>query len=144
MENEFYTPSNTGWDRAVAGVRRAWVWLAASTSDGDALRGYTAGVPTSRAPAAPADPQSWARHTLTADEVAAVPDQPGVYVLLGSRSVVNYVGVSGSLRERLCTHIAEGRVPAGSFAYFVTASLAEAGRIEGRLIEEAEPRYNAS
>lgn len=101
-------------------------------------------MPSPRHAAAPSDPRLWLRHPFTAEQVAQVPEKPGVYVFFGSRSVMNYVGVSGSLRTRLQSQLADGNVPAAAFAYLVTGGLDEAGKIEGALIADAEPRYNAS
>lgn len=78
-------------------------------------------------------------------DVSLVPRKPGVYLLIGSRGIVNYVGKSDAdlhaeLREMLRT----GRVPASKFQYEVIQDAGSRSTKKLELLNEHAPRYNAA
>lgn len=82
---------------------------------------------------------------LQPQNVSQVPTQPGVYVLLGTRGIVNYVGQSGTdLRARLQDVLMTGRVPASKFQYEVIRDASKRHAREQELLREHMPRYNAA
>jgi excinuclease UvrABC nuclease subunit len=81
---------------------------------------------------------------LNAQNVSQVPAQPGVYVLIGTRGIVNYVGSGTDLRARLLDVLSTGRVPATRFQYEVIHDASKRAATEQSLVQEHMPRYNAA
>ncbi len=87
------------------------------------------------------------------DRLAAVPKQPGVYLMRGQRNQVLYVGKSASLRNRLRSYFgSKAGLTAKTrdlvsrirdFEYIVTESEQEALLLENSLIKQHKPRFNA-
>ena len=82
------------------------------------------------------------RRKLTPGNVAAVPKGPGVYVLLGARGSVVYVGKARSLHARLSEQLDTGRFPAVWFSYIPTTTEAKATQLERILLARWQPRFN--
>ena len=94
--------------------------------------------------------------TLSAlrERVAALPDQPGVYLFKGADGQLLYVGKALSLRKRVASYF--HRTPALSprisqmmkqvrdLDIHPTSSEAEALLLEARFIKEHKPRYNVA
>lgn len=82
---------------------------------------------------------------LQAQNVSRVPTQPGVYVLIGTRGIVNYVGqTDADLRAQLLEVLSTGRVPASKFQYEVIRDASKRSAAEQALLQEHLPRYNAA
>ena len=88
-----------------------------------------------------------------AGRLAALPTQPGVYLMKGADASVLYVGKAASLRSRVRSYF---QTPAGKepkiqvlvqriadFEYIVTESVQEALLLENLLIKQHKPFYNA-
>ncbi|NUP99304.1 MAG: excinuclease ABC subunit C, partial [Armatimonadetes bacterium] len=85
-------------------------------------------------------------------DLKALPQQPGVYLMKDARGSVLYVGKAGSLRNRVRSYFQPGadhtrrirdlvqRVAEVDFK--VTATEVEALILEANLIQEHQPRYN--
>jgi len=83
---------------------------------------------------------------------AAVPTDPGVYLLKGTNDRIIYVGKARNLRNRLRAYTGTGeaadakveilRSKLAGFDYIVTDSETEALILESNLIKEHHPRYN--
>jgi len=89
-----------------------------------------------------------------ARRVAALPDQPGVYLFTDARGQLLYVGKAVSLRKRVASYFQRPTALSPRIATMVravsdlevrpTASEAEALLLESRLIKEQKPRYNVA
>ncbi len=87
------------------------------------------------------------------DRLAALPTQPGVYMMRGAGDQVLYVGKSASLRNRVRSYFgARTGMPTRTrelvshikdFEYIVTESEQEALLLENSLIKQHKPRFNA-
>jgi excinuclease ABC subunit C len=84
-------------------------------------------------------------------QIARLPQQPGVYVFLGSAGETLYVGKARVLRERVRSYLAAwGTSPridallrdASALDAIVTDSVVEALALENRLIKQRNPRFN--
>ncbi len=86
------------------------------------------------------------------DKLNNLPHQPGVYLLLGARGNVIYVGKARDLRARVPAHLSAQadasprskalRRAARDVEYMVTGSDVEALILEANLIKLHQPRYN--
>ena len=86
--------------------------------------------------------------------IAALPDQPGVYLFRDARGELLYVGKAVSLRRRVSSYLRRPQALAPRIAQMMgrvarievrrTASEAEALLLEARLIKEHKPRYNVT
>src|ERR1043165_9291976 len=85
------------------------------------------------------------------NQIARLPEQPGVYVFLGAAGETLYVGKARVLRDRVRSYLgAEGLSPrhdallgaAASLEVIVTDSVVEALALENRLIKQRNPRFN--
>lgn len=85
------------------------------------------------------------------EQLAAVPESPGVYLWKDAAGHVLYVGKAKRLRRRMQQYVAlhdeRPMVPelmsrAASFDYMVTASEVESLILEANLIKQFRPRYN--
>jgi excinuclease ABC subunit C len=87
-----------------------------------------------------------------AEQLARVPDRPGVYLFRDSKGQVVYVGKAASLRGRVRSYFQEarGRDPktdalvaqVGDLEYIVTDNELEAFILESNLVKKHRPRYN--
>ncbi|HID09655.1 TPA: excinuclease ABC subunit C, partial [Candidatus Micrarchaeota archaeon] len=85
-----------------------------------------------------------------AKKLASLPDSPGVYLFLGERGEVIYVGKSVSLRSRVRSYFQGSASPkareiaaeAADLEYIVTNNEAEALILEDALIKKHRPRFN--
>jgi excinuclease ABC subunit C len=87
-----------------------------------------------------------------ADQLARVPDRPGVYLFRDGKRQVIYVGKAASLRSRVRSYFQEarGRDPktdalvaqVGDLEYIVTDNELEAFILESNLVKKHRPRYN--
>jgi excinuclease ABC subunit C len=84
-------------------------------------------------------------------QIARLPEQPGVYLLLGAAGETLYVGKARVLRDRLRTYLAASDVSPRleallrdvvSLEVIVTDSVVEALALENRLIKQRYPRFN--
>ncbi|MEO8480901.1 MAG: excinuclease ABC subunit UvrC [Acidobacteriota bacterium] len=84
-------------------------------------------------------------------QIGRLPQQPGVYVFLGTAGETLYVGKARVLRERVRSYLAAwGNSPrtdallrdASALDVIVTDSVVEALALENRLIKQRNPRYN--
>ncbi len=84
-------------------------------------------------------------------QIGRLPQQPGVYVFLGTAGDTLYVGKARVLRERVRSYLAAwGNSPridallreATALDVIVTDSVVEALALENRLIKQRNPRYN--
>jgi excinuclease ABC subunit C len=84
-------------------------------------------------------------------QIGRLPQQPGVYVFLGTSGDTLYVGKARVLRERVRSYLAAwGNSPridallreASALDVIVTDSVVEALALENRLIKQRNPRYN--
>ncbi|MCC7044433.1 MAG: excinuclease ABC subunit UvrC [Acidobacteria bacterium] len=84
-------------------------------------------------------------------QMARLPEQPGVYLFLGSGGETLYVGKARVLRDRVRSYLAaRGNSPridallrdATSLEVIVTDSVVEALALENRLIKQRNPRFN--
>jgi excinuclease ABC subunit C len=84
-------------------------------------------------------------------QIGRLPEQPGVYIFLGSGGETLYVGKARVLRDRVRNYLgAAGLNPrtdallreAASLEVTVTDSVVEALALENRLIKQRSPRYN--
>src|ERR1051326_2588662 len=84
-------------------------------------------------------------------QIARLPEQPGVYLFLGSGGDTLYVGKPRVLRDRVRNYLgAAGVSPrtdallrdAAALEVIVTDSVVEALALENRLIKQRSPRYN--
>src|SRR5262245_17966631 len=85
------------------------------------------------------------------DQIARLPEQPGVYLYFNSAGETIYVGKARSLRDRTRTYLgAYGGDPktdalldeAARLEVIVTDSVVEALALENNLIKQRQPRYN--
>ena len=85
------------------------------------------------------------------EQLAAVPEAPGVYLWKDAGGAVLYVGKAKRLRRRMQQYVAlhderpmvpELMARAASFDYMVTASEVESLILEANLIKQFRPRYN--
>ena len=85
------------------------------------------------------------------EQLAGVPDEPGVYLWKDAEGAVLYVGKAKALRKRMKQyaqgHDDRAMVPemmsrVASFDYVVTANEVESLILENELIKEHRPRYN--
>lgn len=89
---------------------------------------------------------------LFTERLAAVPTQPGIYIMRGSKEQVLYVGKSSSLRNRLRSYFSNPASLTGKtrdlvhaitdFEYIVTESEQEALLLENSQIKKHQPRFN--
>ncbi|MDA1297880.1 MAG: excinuclease ABC subunit UvrC [Chloroflexi bacterium] len=89
---------------------------------------------------------------LFAERLAAVPMQPGIYIMRGGKEQVLYVGKSASLRNRLRSYFSNPAALTGKtadlvrviadFEFIVTESEQEALLLENSLIKKHQPRFN--
>lgn len=84
------------------------------------------------------------KRRLSHAAVAATPPGPGVYVLYGAEGAPAFVGAVASLRTRLASELATGRIPAVSFRFKRTATLAQAHKLERKLLIDLQPRFNVN
>src|SRR5690606_29988390 len=76
--------------------------------------------------------------------VSKVPVEPGVYVLIGTRGVVTYVGQDDyDLRERLTDILSTGRAPADKFRYEIIHEDARRLAAQQVLLHKYSPTHNA-
>lgn len=68
--------------------------------------------------------------------------KPCVYLLLDEQRRCLYVGFSVKVRDRLKSHVKEGRIPARRFNVIPQASREDAWRLEGDLIFQHQPPFN--
>src|SRR5688500_16119776 len=85
------------------------------------------------------------------EQIARLPEQPGVYVWANAAGEVLYVGKARSLRDRVRSYLgAQGRSPRhdalldelGRLEVIVTDSVMEALALENNLIKQRMPKYN--
>jgi excinuclease ABC subunit C len=85
------------------------------------------------------------------DQIARLPEQPGVYLFSNQAGETIYVGKAGALRDRVRSYLgAYGSNPktdalldeAGSLDVIVTDSVVEALALENNLIKQRQPKYN--
>ena len=85
------------------------------------------------------------------DEIARLPEQPGVYLYYNDRGDTIYVGRARALRDRVRSYLgAYGTSPktdalldeAARLEVIVTDSVVEALALENNLIKQRSPRYN--
>jgi excinuclease ABC subunit C len=85
------------------------------------------------------------------NQIARLPEQPGVYLFLGAGGDTLYVGKARVLRDRVRSYLgAAGMSPridallrdATAVEVIVTDSVVEALALENRLIKQRNPRYN--
>src|SRR5215468_3629097 len=85
------------------------------------------------------------------DQIARLPEQPGVYLYLNSAGETIYVGKARSLRDRVRNYLgAYGTDPKtdalldeiSRLEFIVTDSVVEALALENNLIKQRSPRYN--
>jgi excinuclease ABC subunit C len=89
---------------------------------------------------------------LFPERLSAVPLEPGVYIMRGTKEQVLYVGKSSSLRNRLRSYFSNPASHVGKtadlvraisdFEYIVTESEQEALLLENSLIKKHQPRFN--
>ncbi len=84
-------------------------------------------------------------------QIGRLPEQPGVYMFLGSAGDTLYVGKARVLRDRVRSYLAAGGTSpridallreASALDVIVTDSVVEALALENRLIKQRNPRYN--
>jgi excinuclease ABC subunit C len=85
------------------------------------------------------------------DQIARLPEQPGVYLFLNPDGETIYVGKASALRNRVRSYLgAYGSNPktdalldeVGSLDVIVTDSVVEALALENNLIKQRQPKYN--
>src|SRR5712672_260550 len=85
------------------------------------------------------------------DQIARLPEQPGVYLYLNGAGETIYVGKARSLRDRVRTYLgAAGSDPktdalldeVARLEYIVTDSVVEALALENNLIKQRTPKFN--
>src|SRR6478736_1428115 len=85
------------------------------------------------------------------DQIARLPEQPGVYLYFNAAGETIYVGKARSLRDRVRSYLgAHGTSPktdalladADRLEVIVTDSVVEALALENNLIKQRSPRYN--
>src|SRR5712672_3381498 len=85
------------------------------------------------------------------DQIAKLPEQPGVYLYLNGAGETIYVGKARSLRDRVRTYLgAAGSDPKtdalldeiARLEFIVTDSVVEALALENNLIKQRSPKYN--
>jgi excinuclease ABC subunit C len=85
------------------------------------------------------------------DQIARLPEQPGVYLYLNSEGDTIYVGKARALRDRVRNYLgAYGNDPktdalldeVARLEYIVTDSVVEALALENNLIKQRTPKYN--
>ncbi|MFW6309085.1 MAG: excinuclease ABC subunit UvrC [bacterium] len=85
------------------------------------------------------------------EQIAGLPDEPGVYMMKDLTNTIIYVGKAVSLRKRVRSYFREGnhtyktRVMVDNvadFDYMVTDTEVEAYILEANLIKKYQPRYN--
>jgi excinuclease ABC subunit C len=85
------------------------------------------------------------------DQIARLPEQPGVYLYFNAAGDTIYVGKARSLRDRVRTYLgAYGSAPKTDallddivrLEFIVTDSVVEALALENNLIKQRSPRYN--
>src|SRR5512136_1773374 len=85
------------------------------------------------------------------DQIARLPEQPGVYLFSNPAGETIYVGKASALRDRVRSYLgAYGASPktdalldeAGSLDVIVTDSVVEALALENNLIKQRQPKYN--
>jgi excinuclease ABC subunit C len=90
-------------------------------------------------------------HPTVADQLAGVPETPGVYLWKGAEGEVLYVGKAKRLRRRMQQYVSghdtREKVPllmaeTTSFDYIVTGNEVESLILESNLIKQFRPRYN--
>lgn len=79
--------------------------------------------------------------------IAELPDdKPVVYKILTPSGTNNYTGIAkrGRVQERIAEHLPAGKdpVPGAKVVIEQSASIAEAGAREQRIIARSQPRYN--
>jgi excinuclease ABC subunit C len=84
-------------------------------------------------------------------QIGRLPEQPGVYLFLGSGGDTLYVGKARVLRDRVRNYLGAGGLnprtdallrDAAALEVIVTDSVVEALALENRLIKQRSPRYN--
>ena len=85
------------------------------------------------------------------DQIARLPEQPGVYLYFNADGDTIYVGKARVLRDRVRSYLgAQGMSPridalldeASNLEFIVTDSVVEALALENNLIKRHKPRYN--
>src|SRR5438477_6720953 len=85
------------------------------------------------------------------DQIARLPEQPGVYLYMHAGGATSYVGKARALRDRVRNYLGEyGGDPktdalldeVARLEYIVTDSVVEAQALENNLIKQRTPKYN--
>ena len=77
------------------------------------------------------------------EKVTGAPNAAGVYLLIGTRGVVNHVGkATVSIRAQLLHHLAVGVVPVTAFRYEVIPQAEQRDQRERELLAKHTPDYN--
>ena len=80
-----------------------------------------------------------------AEQLKALPDEPGVYLFRDARGRVIYVGKAKSIRKRVASHFSSRSQLAGLIDHIeslVVATEAEALLTEQNFIKQYRPRFN--
>lgn len=89
-------------------------------------------------------------HNIIRTTLVSAPEGPGVYKMLDEVGVILYIGKAKNLKNRLknyistqlTTRIINMVLSIRKIEYIITASEAEALRLESRLIKQHQPKYN--
>src|SRR3954465_7082566 len=85
------------------------------------------------------------------EQIARLPEQPGVYLYFNAAGETIYVGKARALRDRVRNYLGAGGTDAKTDAlleevtrleYIVTDSVVEALALENNLIKQRSPKYN--
>ncbi len=88
---------------------------------------------------------------LAKEDIAAIPESPGVYIFYGDSNYPLYIGKSKNLRKRVSSHFSTSNTSSREFKIFsqikriehrLTAGELGALMLESRLIKEMEPLHN--
>lgn len=80
--------------------------------------------------------------TIEMGKVLKAPATPGVYVLVGTRGVVNYVGKCLNIQASLREHLSIGDVPTTGFRFEVIRDEERRNQRERELLTQHTPDYN--
>lgn len=71
-------------------------------------------------------------------------DNPVVYKIQTESGKTNYVGTAkrGRVQERIQEHLDTGKIPGAKVQIQQVGSITEAKKMEVRIIERAQPKYN--
>lgn len=94
--------------------------------------------------------RQFALHTITRDNLAELPDRPGVYAFKDVSGTLIYIGKAQSLRTRVRSYfrvnddwkVTELLREHAGISYIVTQNDIEASLLEAELIQAYQPRYN--